>query len=140
MSDDFYKSLAEQQINVELLRTNTLKTQMISQLQQSAGQAAQPDHLAIHGAAAAMREVTKQRDDALQALKEAHELTKEWVASMEAWRDLAQTLRDEIKACPNHEAHTFGKDKVARDIQLNTFKEKKRVESGLKPRPTHVYL
>ena len=138
MSDDFYKSLAEQQINVELLRTNTLKTQMISQLQQSAGQAAQPDHLAIHGAAAAMREVTKQRDDALQALKEAHELTKEWVASMEAWRDLAQTLRDEIKACPNHEAHTFGKDDLARRNRFGNVEDKKRVGLGLKPHPANA--
>jgi F0F1-type ATP synthase membrane subunit b/b' len=69
------------------------------------------------------------------ALAEANSTCKEWQASMEAWRDLSKTLRDEIKACPNEEAHHFGKNEEARTAHLQTVKEKKRIELGLKPRP-----
>ena len=68
------------------------------------------------------------------ALKEAQDITKEWQAAMEAWKDLAQTLRDEIKACPNHEAHVFGKDQEARTQKFHSKENGKRVELGLKSR------
>jgi hypothetical protein len=77
----------------------------------------------------------RQLKGAQAALAEANSTCKEWQASMEAWRDLSKTLRDEIKACPNEEAHHFGKNEEARTAHLQTVKEKKRIELGLKPRP-----
>ena len=68
------------------------------------------------------------------ALAVANSTCMEWQASMEAFRDLAQTLRDEIKACPNEEAHHFGKNIEAMKKRLVSSEDKKRIELGLKPR------
>jgi hypothetical protein len=69
-------------------------------------------------------------------LAQAQATTKEWQASHDAWRDLAQALRDEVKACPNAEAHHFGKDDAARRKRADSFEDKRRIELGLKPRYT----
>jgi transposase len=76
----------------------------------------------------------REKEAAYQALREAQEITKEWQSAMEAWRDLAQTLRDEVKACPNHEAHKFGKDDTARIKRFNNHEDDGRAKRGLKPR------
>jgi hypothetical protein len=65
--------------------------------------------------------------------KQAEESMKEWRAAMEAWRDLAQALRDEVKACPNVEAHKFGKDDKARRTRFVKKEDESRVSQGLKP-------
>lgn len=75
----------------------------------------------------------REKEAAYQALREAQEITKEWQSAMEAWRDLAQTLRDEVKACPNHEAHKFGKDDTARAKRFNNHEDDGRAKRGLKP-------
>lgn len=87
------------------------------------------------GSIGALRILAVERDEAIKALKEAQDITKEWQAAMEAWKDLAQTLRDEIKACPNHEAHVFGKDLQARTTRKVSTENNKRVALGLKPHP-----
>ena len=68
------------------------------------------------------------------ALKEAQDLVLDWQSAMEAWKDLAQTLRDEIKACPNHEAHGFGKDQNARNIRIRTVEDEARASKKLAPK------
>ena len=68
-----------------------------------------------------------------KALDEANDLVMEWQAAMEAWKDLAQVLRDEIKACPNHEAHGFGKDADARNHRRNSTEDASRISRNLRP-------
>lgn len=80
-----------------------------------------------------IQQLEQEREAAYQALREAQEITKEWQSAMEAWRDLAQTLRDEVKACPNHEAHKFGKDDTARAKRFNNHEDDGRAKRGLKP-------
>lgn len=70
------------------------------------------------------------------ALKEANDLVLDWQSAMEAWKDLAQTLRDEIKACPNHEAHGFGKDQNARAQRIRTVEDEARASKKLAPKYT----
>jgi hypothetical protein len=67
-------------------------------------------------------------------LREANALIADWQASMEAWKDLAQALRDEIKACPNAEAHKFGKDDKTRNSHAMAKEDAERVKRGLKPK------
>ncbi len=81
-----------------------------------------------------IEELEREKAAAYQALKEAQEITKEWQSAMDAWRDLAQALRDEVKACPNHEAHQFGKDDSARRKFIGNAEDSSRVKRGLKPR------
>ena len=68
------------------------------------------------------------------ALEVANATCMEWQATMDAWQGLAVALRDEIKACPNEEAHHFGKNKEARNKLLRDLEDKKRIELGIKPR------
>jgi len=68
------------------------------------------------------------------ALEAANETCREWQATMGAWMDFAIVLRDEIKDCPNDDAHHFGKNKEARVKFLQDLEDKKRVELGIKPR------
>jgi uncharacterized protein with von Willebrand factor type A (vWA) domain len=84
---------------------------------------------------AELDQTKKQLSEMRALLAQAQATTKEWQASHDAWRDLAQALRDEVKACPNAEAHHFGKDDAARNNRLGDFENKKRIELGLKPRP-----
>jgi hypothetical protein len=53
---------------------------------------------------------------------------------MEAWKDLAITLREEIKACPNHEAHQFGKNVEAVREKFGSKEDEERVKRNLKPK------
>jgi hypothetical protein len=66
-----------------------------------------------------------------KALDEANDLVMEWQAAMEAWKDLAQVLRDEIKACPNHEAHEFGKNLPAVRARINANEDTARSNRNL---------
>lgn len=68
------------------------------------------------------------------ALAVAQATCRDWQAAMEAMRDLSGALRDEIKACPNEEAHHFGKNLEARNKRLTEFEDKRRIELGLKPK------
>jgi hypothetical protein len=74
--------------------------------------------------------------DLEEALRSANELVLDWQASMEAWRDLAKTLREEIKACPNHEAHAFGKDLNAINYKFNNQEDSSRAIKGLQTKYT----
>lgn len=77
-----------------------------------------------------------QLDEAKAALARANALVSDWQSAMEAWKDLAVTLRDEIKACPNHEAHKFGKDDAARRKRADEKEDSERRKRGLKPKYT----
>lgn len=88
----------------------------------------------VHFGKLRIEALEREKEDAYQALREAQEITKEWQSAMEAWRDLAQTLRDEVKACPNHEAHKFGKDEQARRTLIAQAEDSARVKRGLKPK------
>jgi len=72
--------------------------------------------------------------EAEAALAKANALVDDWSAAMEAWKDLAVTLREEIKACPNQEAHKFGKDFDARNKRLTEKEDAGRKKRGLKPK------
>ncbi|TXH01901.1 MAG: hypothetical protein E6R09_05695 [Rhodocyclaceae bacterium] len=87
----------------------------------------------VHFGKLRIEALEREKEAAYQALREAQEITKEWQSAMEAWRDLAQTLRDEVKACPNHEAHKFGKDDTARAKRFNNHEDDGRAKRGLKP-------
>jgi predicted nucleic acid-binding Zn-ribbon protein len=69
-----------------------------------------------------------------EALARATALNADWQSAMEAWKDLAVTLREEIKACPNQEAHTFGKDDAARKKHIQSKEDAERLKRGLKPK------
>ncbi len=71
-----------------------------------------------------------------KALDEANDLVLEWQAAMEAWKDLAQVLRDEIKACPNHEVHRMGKDVSALNHRRNSTEDTSRISKSLAPKYT----
>lgn len=68
------------------------------------------------------------------ALRESETLVLEWQAAMMAWKHLAQALRDEIKACPNHDAHKFGKDHSFRAECITRVENEERVKRGIPPR------
>jgi hypothetical protein len=76
----------------------------------------------------------RQLKGAQAALAVAQSTCLDWQAAMEAMRDLSQTLRDEIKACPNEEAHHFGKNIEAIRSRIANAEDKKRIELGLKPK------
>ncbi len=76
-------------------------------------------------------------EQAEEALARATALNADWQSAMEAWKDLAVTLREEIKACPNQDAHTFGKDKDARVKHFNEKETAERAKRGLKPKQYH---
>jgi hypothetical protein len=73
-------------------------------------------------------------DAARLALRESESLVLEWQAAMTAWKHLAQALRDEIKACPNHDAHKFGKDHSSRAEFFTRVENEERVKRGIPPR------
>ena len=85
----------------------------------------------VHFGKLRIEELEREKEAAYQALREAQEITKEWQSAMEAWRDLAQTLRNEVKACPNHEAHQFGKDIEAVRAKVNASEDQARTKHGL---------
>lgn len=85
----------------------------------------------VHFGKLRIEALEREKEAAYQALREAQEITKEWQSAMEAWRDLAQTLRNEVKACPNHEAHQFGKDLEAVRAKVNASEDQARTKHGL---------
>ncbi len=129
-TDTMFKNM----LLAEQAQLSTLKTQHISQLNGQIHAQDTPMLGAAQGMATALKNVCAERDAALQALKAAYSVTREWQAATEAWRDLAQTLRDEIKACPNHEAHAFGQNDTARNQRRNQKEDEARVARDLKPR------
>lgn len=68
------------------------------------------------------------------ALKDAEDLIHEWQASMEAWKELALLLKEEVENCPNHEAHPLGKSKEKMNKVLHDKEDQSRVRKSLKPR------
>lgn len=126
MDDDRTRNLYQQQVNINLNRQIEAQARALgggfsSTIPPLAG-GTLPE-----GVAGAMRQLVKERDEAVQ-------LVKEWQAAMEAWRDLALALRDEIKACQNYEAHKFGKDADAIDHHRRRKEDDVRVSRGLKTR------
>lgn len=81
-----------------------------------------------------MNQMAERLEQAEAALAEANAVVADWQSAMEAWKDLAITLREEIKACPNHEAHQFGKDKDARVEHFNKKETEERIKRNLKPK------
>jgi O-acetyl-ADP-ribose deacetylase (regulator of RNase III) len=86
-------------------------------------------------ARARMNQMAERLQQAEAALAEANAVVADWQSAMEAWKDLAITLREEIKACPNHEAHQFGKaDKAVLVEHMNKKEDEERVKRNLKPK------
>ncbi|WP_146187724.1 hypothetical protein [Limnohabitans sp. T6-5] len=81
-----------------------------------------------------MNQMAERLEQAEAALAEANAVVADWQSAMEAWKDLAITLREEIKACPNHEAHQFGKDDEARTKLLHKKEDEARAKRNLKPK------
>ena len=81
-----------------------------------------------------MNQMAERLEQAEAALAEANAVVADWQSAMEAWKDLAITLREEIKACPNHEAHQFGKDDEARKEHIHKKEDEERVKRNLKPK------
>jgi hypothetical protein len=99
---------------------NALKTQQIAMLQSEVSD---------------KNKLAEELARAKAALAQANELVADWQSAMEAWKDLAITLREEIKACPNHEAHKFGKaDKEVLVEHMNKKEDEERVKRKLKPK------
>jgi hypothetical protein len=125
MDDDRTRNLYQQQVNINLNR------QIEAQARALGGYSSSVPPLASgtlpEGMAGAMRQLVKERDEAVQ-------LVKEWQAAMEAWRDLALALRDEIKACQNYESHKFGKDADAIDHHRRSKEDDVRASKGLETR------
>lgn len=131
MTPDQTNVMFKNMLLAEQAQVSTLKTQHISLLQGQAQQPAVSMPGAAQGVSNALKAVCAERDAAFEALREAQEITKEWQSAMEAWRDLAQTLRDEVKACPNHEAHKFGKDIEAVRGKVRSSEDAARTKHGL---------
>ena len=85
-------------------------------------------------ARARMNQMAERLQQAEAALAEANAVVADWQSAMEAWKDLAITLREEIKACPNHEAHQFGKNKDKVNEHLQEKVDEERVKRNLKPK------
>jgi hypothetical protein len=85
-------------------------------------------------ARARMNQMAERLQQAEAALAEANAVVADWQSAMEAWKDLAITLREEIKACPNHEAHQFGKNDEARRNKFVAKEDAERTKRGLKPK------
>jgi galactokinase len=140
----------QQAANIALLKQNTLKTEgatlhiqnaMISDSKAKAAIAdkeiAEKRHQSAHVQTHVELILAKQElDETKAALAAANELVADWQSAMFAWKDLAQALRDEIKECPNAEAHKFGKDQKARNARLWTQEDKERVSKKLAPKYT----
>lgn len=127
-------ALGQQAQNIELLKLVQAKQEALN----IAGGMPKPRHKErdsddVQFGKLRIEALEREKEAAYQALREAQEITKEWQSAMEAWRDLAQTLRDEVKACPNHEAHKFGKDDTARAKRFNNHEDDGRAKRGLKP-------
>jgi len=125
MDDDHTRNLYQQQVNINLNR------QIEAQARALGGYSSSIPPLTggtlPEGMAGAMRQLVKERDEAVQ-------LVKEWQAAMESWRDLALALRDEIKTCQNFQSHQFGKDADAIDHHRRRKEDDVRVSRGLKIR------
>lgn len=119
--NEFYKS----QLLTGEYELNALKTQTITELKRAKNNNKSQELTAVQ------EELAR----AQAALAQANELVADWQSAMEAWKDLAITLREEIKACPNHEAHKFGKDDNARFEHFTKKENEERVKRKLKPRP-----
>lgn len=125
-------ALGQQAQNIELLKLVQAKQEALN----IAGSMPKPRHKErdsddVHFGKLRIEALEREKEAAYQALREAQEITKEWQSAMEAWRDLAQTLRNEVKACPNHEAHKFGKDIEAVRAKVNASEDQARTKHGL---------
>lgn len=88
----------------------------------------------LNHTAAFNRDLQQQLEESRAALARANALVADWQSAMEAWKDLAVTLREEIKSCPNHDAHKFGRDKDQVNMHLQSKEEAERRKRGLKPK------
>jgi len=125
-------ALGQQAQNIELLKLVQAKQEALN----IAGGMPKPRHKErdsddVQFGKLRIEALEREKEAAYQALREAQEITKEWQSAMEAWRDLAKTLRDEVKACPNHEAHKFGKDDAARAKHIRGAEDMAREKHGL---------
>lgn len=132
MNQTTIAALGQQAQNIELLKLVQAKQEALN----IAGGMPKPRHKErdsddVQFGKLRIEALEREKEAAYQALREAQEITKEWQAAMEAWRDLAQTLRDEVKACPNHEAHKFGKDIEAVRGKIRSNEDAARVKHGL---------
>lgn len=117
-------SYSQKVLNTAILELGAEKTRHISTLQQN-----EPVPDVRSG------QLANDLAEARRALAEAHAVVADWQSAMEAWKDLAITLREEIKACPNHEAHKFGKaDKAVLVDHMNKKEDEERVKRNLKPK------
>lgn len=133
----------QQAANIALLKQNTLKTEGATQHIQNTMIAEEKARNAIlekENQAQKSSHLTTQLTAELVAtklaLEAANELVADWQSAMFAWKDLAQALRDEIKECPNAEAHKFGKNPQARTIQRWNTEDKERASRKLAPKYT----
>ena len=126
------QEIVQQQVNINLSRQIEAQARALAGMPSSVPPL--PGGNISEGSVGALKQLAKERDAAMQALGEAQNLVKEWQSAMEAWRDLAQTLRDEIKSCPNHEAHKFGKNTEAMNHQRRSKEDTSRVSHGLTAR------
>ena len=133
----------QQAANIALLKQNTLKTEGATQHIQNtmiAEEKARNAVLEKENQAQKSSHLTTQLTAELVAtklaLEAANELVADWQSAMFAWKDLAQALRDEIKECPNAEAHKFGKNETARKHRIFAKEDTERISRKLAPKHT----
>lgn len=131
----------QQAANIALLKQNTLKTEGATQHIQNTMIAEEKARNAIleqENQAQKSSHLTTQLTAELVAtklaLEAANELVADWQSAMFAWKDLAQALRDEIKECPNAEAHKFGKNDINRAQRIRTKEDEERASRKLAPK------
>jgi hypothetical protein len=122
------KSFGQQAVNIELQKVIRAKQEglnIAARSQASSGDESLSDRL---------DNAERRNVQLVRQLKEAQALVADWQSSMEAWKDLAQALREEIKACPNAEAHKYGNDRVAQVSRMKMKEDEERVKHGRPPR------
>ena len=143
MSDQF-NNLQAQRTNTSLMQQNIALLGLVSAKQEGLNIAnsfpksnrAQPESENVQFGKWRIEQLEIENEAAQRALKDANDLVKDWQSAMEAWRDLAQTLRNEIKACPNHEAHKFGQDIEAVRNTIRKNEDDARTKNGLATKHT----
>ena len=143
MSDQF-DNLQAQRTNTSLMQQNIALLGLVSAKQEGLNIAnsfpksnrAQPESENVQFGKWRIEQLEIENEAAQRALKDANDLVKDWQSAMEAWRDLAQTLRNEIKACPNHEAHKFGQDIEAVRNTIRKNEDDARTKNGLATKHT----
>ena len=136
--------LQSQQANIGMLQQNSALLGLVRAKQEGLNIAnsfpkssqAQPESENVQFGKWRIEQLEIENEVAQRALKEANDLVKDWQSAMEAWRDLAQTLRNEIKACPNHEAHKFGQNIEAVRNTIRKNEDDARIKNGLATKHT----